>query len=224
MDFNNRVVTTVDLFGQNIWITQTHISTWVIMTFLVILALVIRATLSRFEEIPTGSQNFIEFIVETFDKFVISVLGPDMRHFGNWFFGVFLFVLASNISGLFLLRPPTADISTNLALSISTFAIVHFIGLTKAPIAYFKSLMQPFFIFAPINLAGELSIIISLAFRLFGNLLAGLMILGIIYYLVPWWLAIAIPSVLHAYFDVFSGTIQAFIFTMLSMVYIKQKK
>ena len=223
MDFNNRVVTTVDIFGHNVWITQTHISTWVIMAVLILVALMIRSTIGRFTEVPTGKQNLVEFAVETFDNFVVSTMGANLRGFGNWFFGIFIFVLASNFSGLFGLRPPTADVSTTLVLSTTTFLLVHITGLIKAPREYFKGYLQPFFLFLPMNIIGELSIIVSLAFRLFGNILSGVMILGVVYYLLPWGLTLVLPAFLHAYFDIFAGSIQAFIFTILSMMFIQGK-
>ena len=224
MDFNNSVVTTVDIAGHNIWITQTHISTWAVMAFLIICAFVARSALTRFAEVPTsGKQNFIELIVETFDKFAVSTMGPEFRAYGNWFFGLGLFILASNFAGLFNLRPPTADVTTTLVFSVTTFCIIHVTAIKRKKAAYFKSYLEPVFVFAPMNIIGELSIIISLAFRMFGNILSGLMIVGILYYMLPWFMTIALPSVLHAYFDIFSGTMQAFVFTMLSMTFIKLK-
>ena len=223
MDFNNRVLTTVELFGQSIWITETHLSTWIIMAVLIGIALLIRVTLKNFTEVPRGRQNIVELLVETFDNFVKSIMGPENRGYGKWFLRVFVFILASNFSDLFNLRPPTADVSTTLALSVSTFAIVHASAIAKVPKAYVKSFFKPFFVFLPINIMGDLSIIVSLGFRLFGNILSGLIIVGLIYYLLPSFLTIVIPAVLHVYFDVLVGSIQAFIFTMLSMTFIRNK-
>lgn len=223
MNNNNRVLTTVELFGETIWITETHLNTWIIMAFLIVIALLIRFTLVRFTEVPTGKQNLIELVIETFDNFVKNIMGPENRRYGIWFFGVAIFILASNLSGLVNLRPPTADLSTTLVFSITTFVLVHVSAIIKRPKSYFKSYLEPFFLLLPINIVGELAIIISLALRLFGNILSGLIILGILYYLPPWWATIALPAPLHAYFDIFAGVMQAFIFTMLSMVFIKNK-
>ena len=223
MEFNNGVITTIDIFGQRVWITETHISTWVVMAILIGLAIPARVALTRFAEVPTGKQNLIEFIVESFDNFVKNTMGPENRAYGMWFFGVFVFILASNFSGLINLRPPTADVSTALVFSVSTFVLVTVSAIVKAPKNYFKSFFEPFFIFLPVNIIGELSIIVSLALRLFGNILSGLIIVGIIYYLIPPIMTVALPAALHFYFDLFAGAIQAFIFTMLSMVFIKNK-
>jgi F-type H+-transporting ATPase subunit a len=134
-----------------------------------------------------------------------------------------MFIVVSNFTGLVNLRPPTADITTTLVFSISTFILIHATAIKKVPKAYFKSYLEPFFIMAPINVMGELAVIVSLAVRMFGNILSGVMIVSVIYYLLPWWLTIALPSVFHGYFDIFSGAMQAFIFTMLSMTLIRLK-
>lgn len=224
MDFNNRVLTTVDIFGFNIWITETHLSTWIIMAVLILAAIICRVALTKFtvSDAPTGWQNFIELIIETFSNFADNTLGP-MKQFGPWFFGVFVFVLASNFSGLFGIRPPTADVSTALVISVVSFILVQYTAYSRDAKGAFLGLFEPFFLFFPMNLMGEVSIIISLAFRLFGNILSGLIIVGIIYYLLPIWLNFGIPVILHAYFDIFAGGIQAFIITMLSMSLINLK-
>ena len=224
MDFNNRVITTVDLFGFNIWITEAHVATWIIMAVLIVFAIICRIALTRFtvDKAPTGFQNVVELMVETFSNFADTTLGP-MKQFGGWFFGVFIFVLASNFSGLFGLRPPTADLSTALVISVVSFVLIQFTAFSRDPKGSFKGLFEPFPVFLPMNLIGEFSVIVSLAFRLFGNILSGMIIVGIIYYLLPIWLSFGVPVVLHAYFDIFAGAIQAFIITMLSMALINLK-
>ena len=93
-----------------------------------------------------------------------------------------------------------------------------------APKRHAKNLLQPYPIFLPMNIIGEMAIIISLSFRMFGNILAGLIILGLLYNMLPWWaLAVGLPAALHVYFDLFAGVLQAFIFCMLSMSFIGNK-
>jgi len=88
---------------------------------------------------------------------------------------------------------------------------------------YFKSYIRPYPVFLPINLIGEVSKPLSLAFRLFGNMLGAFIIIGLSYQMLPLLLRFLLPDVLHAFFDIFTGSLQAFIFTMLSMVFIRQK-
>jgi F-type H+-transporting ATPase subunit a len=73
---------------------------------------------------------------------------------------------------------------------------------------------------SPINIIGEFATPISMSLRLFGNILAGTTMMGLLYGLVPWFLTLAWPGVLHAYLDVFSGCIQTYVFCMLTMVFI----
>ncbi|MCL1936264.1 MAG: F0F1 ATP synthase subunit A [Defluviitaleaceae bacterium] len=225
MDFENRVVTSFQLFGQEVWITQTQTSTWLVMIVLILIALYVRATLKKFAEVPENrKQNIIEAIIEVFDNFVKSVMGEENRKYAGWFFGVFVYIISANFSGLFGVRPPTADIAATLALSITTFLVVTGSAIVKAPKEYFKGLLQPFPVFLPMNLFSEFSIVISLAFRLFGNILSGLVITSILYYLVAWPVVVlGLFAPIHAYFDIFAGAMQALIFTMLSMIFVKNK-
>ena len=223
MNFENRVLHTVDIFGAELWITETLVNTWIVSAFLILVALVIRLVITRFKEIPTGKQNIVEAIIETFDNFVKNTMGEENRAFGNVFFGLFIFILAANLSGLFNLRPPTADLTATLALSLPALVLIQYTAFKRNAKDHVKSLFQPLFIFLPINIIGELSVGFSLGIRLFGNILSGLIVMGLIYYFLPPLLAFGPPAILHAYFDFFAGAMQAFVFTILCMMFIKNK-
>ena len=225
MNFDNQVLTTIDIFGLTLWITETHLSTWIVMALLIVVALFARRAINNFNhtEAPTGKQNLIELMVETFAGFASTSLGS-ARKYGGWYFGVFVFVLASNLSGLLGLRPPTADLSTTLVISSTTFLIVQYVAFKTDAKGYLKGLFEPAIPFVILNVIGEFAIVASLALRLFGSILAGMIIVSIVLYLIPWWLGIGpITAALHFYFDVFAGAIQAFIITLLSMLFISQK-
>lgn len=223
MDFGSKIINEFDLFGDKVWLTETVVDTWVVMAVLILLAVVVRIKLNKFQEVPsTGFQNFIETIVETMDSFVASNMGERYKYFGNWFFGIFAFILLSNLSGLFGFRAPTADLATTAALALTTFVLIHFMGITKSKGSYFKSYIEPFPLLLPMNIISELATPVSLSFRLFGNLLGGTIIMGMIYTL-PAYVKVGIPAVLHVYFDVFAGFLQTFIFVMLSMAFISDK-
>src|SRR5699024_1431073 len=102
----------IDIAGFEIMITQTIFNTWVIMFVLIVLAIIARIKLKNFKVIPTGSQNVIEAIVETFDNFAISTLGKKLSYIAPWFFMVFVFLLSSALLSIFGLRAPTADWAT----------------------------------------------------------------------------------------------------------------
>ena len=86
-----------------------------------------------------------------------------------------------------------------------------------------KALFEPVFIFFPINLIGEVATVVSLSLRLYGNIMAGTVMITLYYTMIPIFAKIGIPAALHAYLDVFSGAIQAYVFTMLTMVFITNK-
>ena len=131
--------------------------------------------------------------------------------------------MLDNYNGLFGLRQPTADLAVTGALAMMTFVLIHFRGIRMQKKGYIKEYFSPHPVFFPINLVGEISKPVSLAFRLFGNMLGGVIIMGLIYGMLPLALRIVLPDLLHAYFDVFAGSLQAFIFTILSMTFIAQK-
>jgi F-type H+-transporting ATPase subunit a len=156
------------------------------------------------------------------NNFVTETMTEKYSYFGNWFFGVFCLILVSNLCGLLGFRAPTADLATTACLALSTFFLIHFMGITVQKGNYFKSYIEPIPVMLPMNIISELATPISLSFRLFGNILGGSIIMGMVYSL-PVWCKIAIPGVMHIYFDVFAGCIQTVIFVMLSMTFIKDK-
>jgi len=223
VDFTNKnLFFLFEIFGEKFYITQTVLSTWFVMSVLIIFAVVVRIKLSKFKDKPTGFQNVVEAIVETINKFTVSTMGKNLEGFSGYFLAVFMFIILSNYSGLLGFRPPTADLATTGALAMSTFALIHITGIRKAKWGYLKGYFQPLPFFVVLNVLGELSKPISLAFRLFGNILAGLVIMGIVYQFFPFVLRFVVPAALHAWLDIFSGGLQAFIFTVLSMTFIAQ--
>ncbi|MCL2495570.1 MAG: F0F1 ATP synthase subunit A [Oscillospiraceae bacterium] len=219
MDFNNKVLHVFHLFGVEIWLTQTIVNTWAIMAALTLFALAVRILLRRFKPVPAGFQNAVELAVEAFGSVVRNAVGEKYMYLGNWFFMVFAFILASNLSGVLGLRPPTADFATTFALALATFVLIQVIGFTQRKGKYLKSFFEPIFIFFPLNLLGELARPVSLSFRLFGNVLAGMILLGLVYQL-PIYLRFVIPAAAHAIFDVFFGALQTYVFCVLSLSFI----
>lgn len=197
-------------------ITETVVSTWIIMAVIIIGAYLLTR---RFERLPSGVQNVAEAIVESINDFTASTMGEKNRWFAPYAGTLLIFIFFSNISGLFALWPPTADAATTIGLALMTFVLIQYNNVKyKGLGGYLKTLFwEPIpIIFSPINIIGELATPVSLAFRLYGNILAGVVIMGMIYSIVP----IIIPIPLHFYFDLFAGVLQSFIFTMLTMVFV----
>ena len=224
MDFANKNLWPLFQWeGGVFYVTESMLASWIIMAVLVLFAVIVRIKLKSFQEVPKGFQNVVEAAVEMMSDFAKSTMGEGMEFFGGYFFGVFAFILLSNYSGLVGLRPPTADLAATAALALCTFVLIHVTGIKRRGGRYFKEYFAPNPVFFVLNVVGELSKPISLAFRLFGNMLGGTIIIGLVYAMLPVALRIALPGVLHIYFDIFAGALQAFIFTVLSMTFITQK-
>ncbi|MDL2248247.1 F0F1 ATP synthase subunit A [Tyzzerella sp. OttesenSCG-928-J15] len=224
MDFNISVWKEINLFGVDIWITESIVNTWIIMAVLIVGALILRHLFFKnAQAVPVGVQNAVEAGVEMMQKFAGGELGKNLIWLDTWFFGIIVFIAACNLSGLFGLRNPTADAATTLALSTSSFVLINVLGFRADMKSYLKGYLEPFFLFLPVNIISAFSVIVSLGFRLFGNILSGVIISGLLYSLLPWFATLVWPAALHAYFDVFAGLLQAYIFTMLSMAFIKDK-
>lgn len=220
MDFNIRNLWVFEIGGVEVWITETMVATWIIMAVLIIFAVVVRLKLKKFSEVPSGFQNVVEAIIEMFDGFIKDTAGEKLQFLGNWFFMVIMFILISNISGLFGLRPPTSDWSITFAFAIVTLVLIQVMGFKYRKGEYLKSFFKPFVFFFPINVMGELSRPISLSFRLFGNVLSGVVIMSLIHNLAPIWARFILPAAIHAYFDIAVGLIQTYIFCALSLAFI----
>lgn len=220
VDFMIHGVFSYELFGQTLWITTTHVCVLIVM--LVIMGFCIAAghAAKRAEEIPKGFQNVLEFLVESLDKVVAGVMGKQAVRFRNYIGTLFIFIFISNISGLFGLRPPTADYGVTLAMALISFTLIRYNELKYQKLSgVLKGLCDPWPIWAPINIIGNLAVPVSLSLRLFANILSGTAIMALIYTLLNK-IAIIWPAALHVYFDLFSGAIQTYVFCMLTMTYI----
>lgn len=209
------------IFGQEIIITETILISLMISLVMILLALLARRAIDNFKDVPNSPvQNLIEIFVEFFAGLTKGTMGEDKLGFAPFFLTVFTFILFSNLIGLLGFRNPTADINTTFAFGITTFFLIHINGVRRKGMGYFKGFLEPMPLLLPLNIIGELATPVSLSFRLFGNILGGLIIMGLYYGMLPIVLKLGIPAVLHIYFDVFAGVLQSFIFTMLSMTFI----
>lgn len=211
------------LFGQELWLTTTHISIFVVIATLLIFAFIANRAIKKADpnKVPSTFLNIIELIVEMADNLTNTNMGEKHGYkFANYIGTLFAFILVSNISGLFGLRPPTADYGVTLALGLITFVLIHYNGFKYQKVGHVTGLFKPLPFLFPINLIGEIATPLSISLRLFGNVMAGTVMMGLIYGLLPRLLTLIWPAALHAYFDLFSGAIQTYVFCMLTMVYI----
>ena len=228
LNFNNDGYFTIPLWGDlRIIVNETLISMWIVGAVLIIFAIIVRIKSGKkcknFKEIPaTKFQNIIEIMVETFDGIVTDTMSRKYAWVGNWFFGVFAFIWIGNLSGLLGLRAPTTDLAVTFAMGISTVVLMQFCGIVYSKGEYWKSFIKPVPIFLPLNVLSEVSKSISLSSRLFGNMLGGTIVMTLVYAL-PWFVRIGPPGALSLYMDIFAGTLQAYVFLMLSLNFIRSK-
>jgi len=223
VDFSIHHLLGYEFMGTTVYLTTSHVCMLLIFATIMIFALVVRRRFMKADEIPTGLQNVMEFVVETLNGFVNSSMGKHGKKYMNYVGTLFLFVLFSNISGLFGLRPPTADFGTTFSLALITFVMIQYNNIRYNKIGAFTGLFQPLPFLFPINLIGEIATPVSMSLRLFGNVMAGTVMMALFYGLLPIFVKIGIPAALHAYFDLFSGAIQAYVFAMLTMVFVTDK-
>lgn len=223
VDFSIHHLLAYKFMGQTVYITTSHVCMFIIIITIMIFALVARKKIMHAQEVPTGLQNVVEFAVETLQGFVDSSMGQHGKKYMNYVGTLFLFILLSNISGLFGLRPPTADYGTTFSLALITFVMIQYNNIKYNKLGAITGLFQPIWFLFPINLIGEIATPVSMSLRLFGNVMAGTVMMALYYGLLPIFAKVGIPAALHVYFDLFSGAIQAYVFAMLTMVFITQK-
>lgn len=221
-------------------ISETMVVSWLVM--ILITGLCIWLTHDLKEENISKRQAVAELIVEKANGFVIGNMGEKFRYMIPFVAALFATSVVSNLISLIGLRSPTADLSTEAA-----WAVVVFIMITGQKIktngfgGYLKGFTTPIPVMTPFNILSELATPVSMACRHFGNILSGVVINGLIYGalavassallgLIPGIvgdvlskipiLDVGVPAILSVYFDWFSGIMQAFIFCMLTVMYI----
>lgn len=207
------------------WVEQqlnTHVGIHVTYTWLVMLILFTMAFIASrgVKMIPSGWQNLMESVVSGIENLMVETMGPKGRTYFPLIATFSLFILVSNLIGLVPgMYPPTADLNTNAALALTAFSMTHIIGIKEHGFSYIKHFMGPIAVLAPlifiIELIGHLARPLSLSLRLFGNMYGHEIVLMIFFALVPMFLPI--PMMLMGVLIAF---IQAFVFTLLAMIYI----
>ena len=211
------------LFGTTVSINTTMVCTVIVCLAVLAVILLLRHEIMKDYDEPNTIQNIAELLVETLDGMVESSMGKHAPRYRNYVEMLMIFILFSNISGLFGLRPPTADFATTFGLALVTFVMIEYAWIRYNGISFIKDLFQPFPIFFPVNVISEFATPVSMSLRLFGNVLSGTIMLGLWYALMPWFAKVGVPAFLHAYFDLFSGAIQTYVFGMLTMTFVTDK-
>lgn len=217
--------------GYGLPVTNIVTTTWFIM-FILYLAFSIGT--KNLSIVPGKFQTCLESLYLFLDGLAESMLGGWKKKYIGFIGPLFIFILFSNLIGFFpipgifrenggmliapALKGPTSDLNTTVGLALLT--TITFLSTSlklNGVLGYIKGLFQPIPVMFPINIVGELAKPTNISIRLFGNMFAGSVILGLLYRAAP----AVIPGPLHLYFDIFSGVVQTFVFTMLTIVYIQ---
>lgn len=221
-------------------LSETIVVSWIVM--ILITGLCIWLTHDLKVENISKRQAVAELLVEKANSFVIGNMGEKFRYFIPFVAALFATSVVSNLISLIGLRSPTADLSTEAAWAVVVFVMITYQKIKAGGIGgYLKGFTQPIPVLTPFNILSELATPISMACRHFGNILSGVVINALLYGalavassallgLIPGVvgdllsqipiLDVGIPAVLSVYFDWFSGFMQAFIFCMLTTMYI----
>ena len=211
----------VQVFGFSL--SYTIIFTWVAMAVLIIAALIIRLTVFRHpKDQPSGAQNVIELIVEFVGNYTNSKAHGTGEFLCSYILTIGSLLIMSAFLELFRLRPPTADITMTFSLAIMTFLFINIYGLRRKGLrGRLKSLASPTPLVFPFRIISDMAIPVSLACRLFGNILGGMIVIDLLYMALGN-NAVGIPSVFGLYFNVFHPLIQTFIFVTLTLTFIDE--
>lgn len=212
----------IPLFGHTYGFSINIVIQWVIILLLTIVSIILTRGLKK---IPGKRQSVAELLVESTGSFVKSTMGENYIGFVPYVGTLVAFLLAMNLTGLVGFEPPTMDYSVALGMALTTFLVIQGYTIKKVGLGhYFIGYAKPVAFLVPMNILERILLPVSLSLRLFGNMTAAATIMAIVYETlggINWFAQIGLPVPLHAYFDIFDGTVQMIVFTMLTMINLK---
>ena len=228
-----RIYWTVHMPIQDLPITESQIVSWATILFVFGMALFL--TRKMRVRRPTVRQHIAELIVEKIDDLVCGNMGSRFNNYTPYIMGLLFLSVFSSLSCLLGLRSPTADINIIAGWSILTFALMIYQKFRAGGLVFCKKISEPMVPFTPLNIIGDIAVPVAITFRHYGNILSGAVITTLvgtalsglshmILHGLPGWLGyipflrIGIPAFMSLYFDLFSGLVQAYIFSLLTMM------
>ena len=232
----------INLFGLTFPISDSIIVMWMVMVVMITLAIVFTRNLKT---IPTGKQNVVELVVGTINNLIKGNIGHHWKDFAPYFGTIILFLIFANTAGIFSILPtgeelfkitgieffehlphfaivpPTKDLNVTVTMALMTVTLVALSGIKyKGLFGWFKSFLHPSPVMLPFHILDYGTRTVSLSLRLFGNMLAGYIVVEMLYegafFVKP---VIPFASV---FFDLFDALLQAYIFVFLSSIYIRE--
>lgn len=235
-----KVLFNIPIFG-GIPITETIVNTWIVMALIVGLCLFL--THGMQVHARTKRQVVAEYLVGMVRNMVKNNMGERFMHYVPFIGALFSLAMLSSLISMVGMFAPTGDLSTCVGWAVLVFVVITYYKIRTQHIGgYLKGFTQPAFIMTPLNMISEVATPISMAFRLFGNIASGSVVTLLLYGglaalssgilgLIPGAVGevlsmipifqLGIPAILSIYFDLFTSVLQAFIFCMLTMMYIK---
>ena len=230
-----RIYFTIPMPVQDLPITESQVNSWLVMISILGLCLYLVHGIT----VKPGSRRQLvaEWIVEKTNGLVRENMGKRFMGFAPFVAGIMALSAFSSLMSLVGLRPPTSDMNVVAGWAILVFVLIPHYKLQGGLGPYVKGFFEPVPVFAPFNIIGEFATPVSMSFRHYGNVLSGVVISTLVAYalqglsklLLGWLpgvlgsfplLQVGLPAILSLYFDIFSGLMQAFIFAMLTMLYI----
>ena len=212
-----KLVGFVDAHGHSL-IPRQILYSWLIMAILILLSL---AATKKISLVPRGVQNFFEFLIGSLENFVVENMGEGGRKVFPVLCTLFVYILCCNFGGMIPgCDAPTANINTTASMAVFVFVYYQYWGFKLHGLKYIKHFMGPVWWMAPmmlpVEIIGHFARMLSLSLRLFGNIMGGDIVLALLFILAP------ILSTVPMYFlFILADVIQAFVFFMLSMLYLK---
>ncbi len=194
-------------------VTRTVVTTWGLMAGLGIAAWLIKR---RLKPTPGPFQMAVEAMMTYLDEQIRDIVGREPPRYLPLAATLFIFILAANLISLLpVVESPTADPATTSALALIVFFVVPFYGISERGFGgYLRGYLKPAWIMLPFNLIGELSRTLALSVRLFGNMMSGQLVVGVLISLA------GVVAVVVEFLGLITGVVQAYIFTILTLVYI----
>ena len=200
-----------------IGISESVAVTWIIMAGILIASLLLTRNLKV--ENPGKRQLFLEHAITWLQGIGEGILEPEGRMYAPYLSAVLLYIGIANLIGIFGFKPPTKDMNVTAALALMSIVLIEFAGIhKKGAKRWLKSFAEPIALIAPINVLELVIKPLSLCMRLFGNVLGAFVIMKLIEHILP----VGLPVVFSAYFDIFDGLIQAYVFVFLTGLFIKE--
>ena len=211
-----------EIFGITINITSSILIQWCVILILGIGAFLLTRNLKLK---PNKTQSALEKLYQGIRDLQVGIMGEEYESFLPYIGTLMIYLLVLNLTGLLGVIPPTADLSVTASLAFTSFLVVNLNAIKKHGIvAYGRGFLHPYAFMLPINIMERFVLLISLSLRLFGNMMAAVVLVELVYHAlgsIGMLAQFGSPIIVHAYFDLFDGALQMIVFSMLTMINIK---